>query len=236
MWRLFIAIIVSGIPCAWADIYRCDDDGKTIFQSVPCSEGAQSVISKKRSVHGFHETWFESPRYKSGQVVCNEFGCQCGDIDYQQSKDRIEDVLSAMRGLRQAWEQYDQEVRVSSVRHLSNVGEKASEKASLERAGCQVAIYQRIIMDGYQRNSDLANEELVAVKNKKDAECLVPEGGLVYTEGLKSYEQQEAEREYYSCIDRNRYNRQLNEAKVGELTEVAQEIAVQANFLRRPRN
>ncbi|TCI02892.1 hypothetical protein EZV61_11395 [Corallincola luteus] len=181
-----------------AEIFKCDIDGKMVFQQMPCKQGIQEVLDKTEGVDGLHGSWFKRPEMLRSSVRCNDVACTCGDKNVEYNEDEAINLLNAMSGLISGWKSH--RYAMSTYRKHSSKGKRYSGTVdSVKGAACRIAIYQKIVKEDYALVSEtiIAAHELNSSGLKAIKEtCKKPdETGWTNSQEAK---------DYVLCKDKNR--------------------------------
>ena len=159
-----------------AEIYKCEVDGKTAFQSDPCSQGTQSVIqAPEESIGDLHSSWFTTPSMQPERLECTGNSCFCGGKLFQAKDDLFAALISSMKKIQDRWVRYNEDIkdyieRMQYRSHNRDNRYRSRLKSRLEKNACEIAFHQKIIKDHYV---DMEKEiSLVYEALQKDLEPL----------------------------------------------------------------
>ncbi|WP_221796020.1 hypothetical protein [Oceanobacter mangrovi] len=212
---LLIGLLALLSQSTLAAIYKCDVNGSTVFQSLPCEQGNQEVIEKGGyNEFGMHSSWFKRPPYLADTPICSEHGCYCGDVEIKFYQDRSISLFNAMGNIRNSWSTLDSSTQGRSIKSSSyGYKNQSYEKPSpyLQQSACRVAIYQKIILDNYESVANQITQEYeygllkqqvnTIINEQKQSTCAKP--------NLSGWAKVSEAQRWADCIKNNRQSMKL---------------------------
>jgi len=226
--RMYLIFLLLFCSESFSGVYQCLVDGKTTFQSLPCTSGEQKIIKKNiYNDFGMHMSWFEKPMLLPEQARCTMTHCFCASQIWRYSSDIKQDLLNSMRQLRYAWDSHNDEVNGYSVKKL---GFSNEIRQRIRKISCNISIKQLVIKKHFKEASEeiSANYEsaskVVKVLRKQ---CPKP--------SLQGWTQAQEARNWVQCITTN--DRSLVKSRRIKKNQhhFFSKLVEESELLRRPR-
>lgn len=129
-------------------VYKCQVNGKTVYQSSACFVGKQTVLHPTKHDTGLHASWFARPQMLPASPSCQTQQCQCGDQTIPLTGNRVDNLTTSLNAIITDWQRHQQ--AYLGYQGLSDEEKLSSSlKEQVATSACNIAMYQTLINQTY---------------------------------------------------------------------------------------
>lgn len=153
-------------------VYKCQVNGKTVYQSSACFNGKQTVLHPTKHDTGLHASWFVRPEMLPASANCETAQCQCGKQTLPLTGDSVNDVATSLNALITDWQSHQQ--AFLNYQGLTTEDALASSlRNQVATSACNIAMHQVLINQHYLSvlNSDTRPSLTAKQENAIQVSC-----------------------------------------------------------------